>query len=394
MAYIYDPNLEDKEKQQAMQGGPAAPAPSTAAPTGGSVAAPAKPQGSGNFTNLQSYIRANQDTDAGKQVGTGVLNSADDELDSAGKSFQGLESISAGQGPAAMQKEDEDWLSSRSAPSQAAAAPGTGPFGNTGGIAGVTGSKAAAETAMTQANQNLDRFNSIFTKYGQGPGSYSGASKDDVAKQQAGTLSALNTATQASANLKGDNQQGRSQLLRSQYGQNRDYSQGENKLDSFLLERNYGDKFDPKFQQQQTQIKDQSGRLDGLAASKTKAIDDTQNAFTTAQERWRTLLNGAQTSVNTERDQAQAALTQAEQAEAAQQAQAAKDAMVGTNQQFVSANADRILDSLAGEMGSGTWRDQAESGVFDAVATWQQQNPGQPMTDEVLTALIRQLATG
>jgi hypothetical protein len=311
MAYIYDPNTDDKDKQQQLQGG-STPAPTSAAPSSMGTSGSDKPQqaqGSGSFTNLQSYIRANQGTDAGQRVGSGVLGSADGALDASKKAVDGLNAITPGAGPAAMGGDDEAFLNAKQT------AQGF-QYSNKNDVPAY---QNFANQQADQAKANLDRYNNIFSKYGQGPGTYQGPSKSDVTNQSANALSSITSAQQAANILKGDNKAGRSQLLQTQYGQGKEYASGQNKLDSFLLERNYGDQFDPKFKQASTALAGQTQQTKDLTASKSKAIDDTQSAYTSATDKWRNLLNGAQSTVNAERDFATAAQVEANQLAAANQ---------------------------------------------------------------------------
>lgn len=304
MAYLWDPT-KDPNQQNPMGAGAPPPTPTGTSGTGTQgTSGTAKPTGSGQFTNLQSYIRANENTDAGKQVGSGVLGAPDKSVAESANQVGKLTSMTPGAGPAAMDKADEDFLTNVGTQAPAAsptpkpgadtvAPPGSGPFGNTGGIAGSAGVQQAGQAQVDTAAQDKQRYEDLFKKYGAGPGSYSGTTQQDVSNQVAAAQNAQTLAAQQANVLQGANTSGRSELLKSQYGKDRQYSGGENKLDSFLLERNYGNQFDPKFQAVKGQLTAQENAGKAAETDLNSKIADTQKAYTDTTEKWRALLSGA-----------------------------------------------------------------------------------------------------
>ena len=304
MAYVYDPTKDEKQ-QQAMGAGAPPPTPTGTSGTGTQgTSGAAKPTGSGQFTNLQSYIRANENTDAGKQVGAGVLSSPDASIAKTTADVGKLTSMTPGSGPQAMDKADEDFLTSYQAPTPAASAPprperdtlappGSGPFGGTGGLAGAAGQQASGQAQIDQAAVEKEKYDTIMAKYAKGPGAYSGPSIQDVKDAEAAAIASRDASAKQLGVLKGDNTAGRSELLQSTYGKDKQYSGGENKLDSFLLERNFGDQFDPKFQQGTTKLADLSKTGSDASGKLQSDITGVQKQYTDATEKWRTLLGGA-----------------------------------------------------------------------------------------------------
>lgn len=301
MAYAYDPNLDDEQNKTAQDASGSTSAPDTTA-TSGTGAAPAPKAaastGSGGFTNIQNYIRANSGTDAGQAAGNSILNSSDTAMKGANQASGAVNALKV-TGPNANNVDDEAFLKTAADPNHDH---GMAPIilGS-----GQTGRQDAATTSSNNAKADTDRFNNIFSSYGTTPGgTYSGPTANDVQAAADGTASAISNAQSANNLLKGDNAAGRAQALKTQYGNNTQYSTGENNLDSLLLERNYGSQFDPKYQQQNTALTNQSNQLTADTAAKNKQITDTQAAYTDSANKWRDLLNGAQSGISQEQTNA------------------------------------------------------------------------------------------
>ena len=315
MAYVYDPTKDEKQ-QQAMGAGAPPPTPTGTSGTGTQgTSGAAKPTGSGQFTNLQSYIRANENTDAGKQVGAGVLSSPDASIAKTTADVGKLTSMTPGSGPQAMDKADEDFLTSYQAPTPAASAPprperdtlappGSGPFGGTGGLAGAAGQQASGQAQIDQAAVEKEKYDTIMAKYAKGPGAYSGPSIQDVKDAEAAAIASRDASAKQLGVLKGDNTAGRSELLQSTYGKDKQYSGGENKLDSFLLERNFGDQFDPKFQQGTTKLADLSKAGSDASSKLQSDITDVQKQYVDSTEKWRTLLGAPASAITAQTEKA------------------------------------------------------------------------------------------
>lgn len=287
MATIWDPTKDEQQKQSMGAGAPP-PTPTGTSGTGTQgTSGTAKPTGSGQFTNLQSYIRANENTDAGKQVGSGVLGVADNAMKTASTEVGKLTSMTPGAGPAQMDKGDQTWLESQQ--------PGVG------------------EPDWRNAAANQSKFEGLKTKYGAGAGSYSGPSTQDVSNQIAAAQNAQTAAANQANVLQGGNSAGRSELLKSTYGKDKQYSGGENKLDSFLLERNFGDQFAPKFEQLKGQLTAQETAGKTAGDKLSGDVPKIQKEFTDTNEKWRKLLEGAGTTTAAASDTAATRQAESEQ---------------------------------------------------------------------------------
>ena len=341
MSYIYDPT-KDPNQQNPMGAGAPPPTPTGTSGTGTQgTSGAAKPTGSGQFTNLQSYIRANENTDAGKAVGTGVLASPDAAVKESENQVGKLTSMTPGAGPAAMTTADEDWLKSQQ--------PGTG------------------EPDWRGSPQLREKLTGLQTTYGSGPGEYKGPSLDDVNKNIAAAQNAQTTAATQANVLQGANTAGRSELLQSTYGKDKQYSGGENKLDSFLLERNFGSQFDPKFQAVAAQLKAQETAGQAAGDKLTTDIPKIQKDYADSTEKWRTLLGGASETVSAAEQQAatQRVDSQASKNEAI--AAAAKQTSQGNAD---SAEWDRFQAASDNALAAGDY-----SALSQILKEWQAKHP-------------------
>jgi hypothetical protein len=255
MAYLQQ-DKEDKDKAQGLnevmapQEGQAAPtgassvptAPASSAPTSGAMPAqnaqqPNAKAGSGTFTNLKNYLSANQ----GNRVASAATQKVSNLATGAQK---GITQASTGFG----QKVEQGTLANRGQALQdvqattaaargveaIAPAPAVEPVAQPAAVEGAPAPEATAPAAPVEQPkpQYLDesqkqRFADIINAKYAGPESL----------RQSGLLQpAAEKVSTAARQIKNvETAGGREELLRSMYGKNRDYTQGQSKLDALLL---------------------------------------------------------------------------------------------------------------------------------------------------------------
>lgn len=265
MATQFDPMMDDEKKKQ-LGGGQAMVNPTGG--TSGASPAPANKAGSGRFTNLQSYIRANENNAGVDQAVGNLAGAVNTATDNTAKAYNDLSGITAG---------------------------------------------AAAQDTMTDADRrsldNLgndirniggkDYVQSIYdetaAKY-QDAGAYSGPSKDAV--DTAYNNFANNMNTQQAALTSATDKNARSAALQKMYNGDGQYTAGQGRLDNFLIGRTGAGAFNQAAQNAKT-------KLSGMSTDSAAQITDTkkgeigaaQQSYTDLAQKWRGILGGAQERV-------------------------------------------------------------------------------------------------
>lgn len=254
--------------------------------------APKAPASSGTFTNLRTYLNANQGNRIGAAANQRLQNTATGAQKSIGQAStafgQKLEQGSLKNRENAV----SDVTNIAGAARQVNAAPK--PAQNTAPVAQTTGTQETQPTtpAPEQAPQYLsedqrNRFAEVINARYQGPQSLRDAGLYDPAFQRVQSAQDRLNQVQTAG--------GRESMLRDTFGQNRAYSQGQNKLDSVLLNAD-------------------QGAVQGLL-SKRDQIGNLQNKLSTAQNEAQNLSNQRTQEIANIQEQARTGFTSAQTAE-------------------------------------------------------------------------------
>jgi hypothetical protein len=237
--------------------------------TGGAVSSPLPSDpnkvnakaGSGSFTNLRNYLQANQGnriSSAASQQVKNTATGAKEGIAQAGSAFGNqLEAGSLANRDTAVQDVKNITQSARQVGAQA----------------------ANVKNPTYLAEDQSKRFGEVINAEYKGPQSLRDAGLYEPVAQKA------NTAQRVVENTK--TAQGREELLSDMFGRNRDYTRGQNKLDSLLL--NTSETGIQDIQKEAENAGDLGSQLEtaqnmsgNQAASRTKEILDLQNAARTA----------------------------------------------------------------------------------------------------------------
>jgi hypothetical protein len=265
MAIQFDPMMDDEKKKQLGAGQ------AMVSPTGGASGAsptPVNKPSSGQFTNLQSYIRANENNAGVDQAVNNLAGAANTATDNTAKAYNDLSGIKAGD---------------------------------------------AAQDTMTDADRNsLETIGNDFRNIGgkdyvqsiydqtaakyQDAGAYSGPDKDSVDTAYSNFANNMNTQQSALASATDKNARGAA--LQKMYNGDGQYTAGQGRLDNFLVGRTGAGAFNQAADNAKTKLAGMStDSAAQIAETKKGEIGAAQQSYTDLAQKWRGILGGAQDRV-------------------------------------------------------------------------------------------------
>lgn len=163
MAYVYDPNLELQKKKQQDGGAPSSVVPPTApSVSGGGQTQQQRPASSGNYTNLQQYLNANQGSGFGTKTAGKVgeeVTGAQTAQDTAGSEFRnqvGQNTVNYDENLANQAKTDASGVLGNEASKNAFEKMRSGTYGGPSQLTDLTDQYTAAQGATQKGQQAAD----------------------------------------------------------------------------------------------------------------------------------------------------------------------------------------------------------------------------------------------